>query len=107
MCNRCRDAAFHYASLREQPVTDVARGGRQPEASRLAPLRPVDLTLVSDLQPARRLARHENGIAHPAARTLVFLPDFLPKLQLAEPQARQFLADLPLQALFRSEERRV
>lgn len=92
-------APLRRASFRKQPVTDVARGGRQSQPSRLAPLRPVDLTLVSDLQSSRRSPRQKNGIAHLPAGTTVFLSYFLPELQLPKSQARQLLADLPMQAL--------
>lgn len=84
---------------RKQLVTDVSRGGRQLDASRLAPDRPVYLLLVTDLQFTRRLAGNEDRITHLAPGSAISLPDFLPQFEPAKFEPGKFFLDLATNAL--------
>src|SRR5262249_12752334 len=84
---------------RKQLVADIARGRRQAEAPRLAPLGPVDFLLVTDLQGAGDLLGDEDRIVHPAARAMVLCRHLFPELDGPELELRQFLADLAAQTL--------
>src|SRR5262245_63400044 len=85
-------------SARKQLVANIARRRRQADTARLAPCRLVDLLLVADLQAARNPLGDEDGITHPAARLAVPGLHFLPKLDRADLELGQFLADLAAQA---------
>jgi hypothetical protein len=92
----CCQALF---TLGKQLITDVARGGCQTNAARLAPRRFVDLFLVSDGETARCIFRDEYGIAHLAARPAVLGLDLLPELQSAQFELWEFLSDFPSQTI--------
>jgi acyl-CoA synthetase (AMP-forming)/AMP-acid ligase II len=66
-----RRAEPNLPTFGEQFIADVARGGSQTNAAGLAPRRFVDLFLISDGEPARRIFRDENGVAHLATRPAV------------------------------------
>ena len=84
-------------SLRKQLVANIARCGRQSDASRLAPDSFVDLLLVTDLQRTRGLCK-KNRITHfPPGQTVLAL-HFLPEPQRPELEIWQLLFDLASQA---------
>ena len=94
------DALSNVLSFGVEHIPDVARCGCEPDAQGLAPLRLVYLVFVADRQVAGYFARDENGVIHLSAGMTIFGFDLFPKLEPAELEVREFLFDLPPQAVF-------
>jgi hypothetical protein len=89
----------HRRSCRKQPVPDIARSGRKPNAARLAPDRFVDLVLVANCQGAGRFSGDKNCIAHLSAGATILGLHLSPKPDPPKPKLWQFLFDLSAQAV--------